>query len=1147
MILCPFSGRLPQFLDRQLGEEASQEIVLHVEDCPFCIEELERLTASDGKALPLPPVRLGDSTGPDSAPTANGELPAIPGYLRLRVLRRGGQSIVYLADDARLPRRVALKMIRAGSGAGPRDLARFRIEMEAHVRLQHPNIIPIYQVGEYQDQPFFTEEYANGGSLKDRLKDGLPPPRDAARLVETLARAIHYAHQRGVLHRDLKPANVLLQDVTTRDPKGQEDQRTEQWDPKTQRSATLPRPPSCLAWVTATPKITDFGLAKFLDAEPDQTCVSRKYEVLGTARYMAPEQAAGKVSEVGTLTDVYGLGAVLYEVLTGHAPFEGASDEEILSKVRSDGEVPPPPRRWRREVPADLELICLKCLEKEPARRYASAGQLADELGRFLRGEALAYTRRVGPGERLWRWCRRNPSLAAVGVLAVSLLVAVTALSLGWAVHARHANLRMQEQLAERHFDLALADCERGEVGFGVLGMARSLETAPDSATDLCRTLRASLSAWRSQLLPLTDCRPATGKLLAFDPDGLTVWVADGPAVCRRLISTGEPVGAALPHDSAVRAVASSQDGDVVLTLAGQTVRLWDSATGKPGPSIKPPGVIDAVALSPDGQTVLTAIPRDGQSKPTIRRWDARTGEELVPSYHYENTAPPALALSPDGRTLLATQQGAIYSWDVATGKPLGPLPIHRGLYSALAYAPDGRRLLTGSRNYTAQLWDINTGRPLARTLYHGGPVQSVAWSRDGQSLFTADTSPAIRVWAVEEGPLPARVFPHDNPVRTVAISPDGQLIAAGTTGDHAGTVRLWNKAQGTLLREMPHDVGVAVVLFSPDGRSLVTADCWISAPSSVRLWDCASGEQKVAPLRHGKCAHALAFTPDGRLLVGGSYDGNVDIWDAASGAPRDKLAHGEQVLALALDSQGKRMVTGSSDGMAGVWDLHTLRLLGECLPHRKAVRAVAFSPQGDRVLTASDDGTARLWDAASCQPVGRPMEHGGDVWVARFSPNGRRILTGSLDGTGRLWDAATGEPLGKPLAHDDQVWAAAFSPDGHWVATASWDGTGRLWDAATGRPLGPPLPHTDKVWAIAFDPQSQMLLTGAEDNQARLWRIPAPLEGSVERVVLWAQVLTGMELDAGGGSHVLDTQTWQQRRQQLALQDPRQSSAPNQ
>jgi WD40 repeat protein/serine/threonine protein kinase len=1105
----------------------------------------------------------GESTGPFTPIAARSGLKRLGDYRILREIGHGGMGVVYEAEQVSLDRHVALKVLPAAGLMNPTFLERFRREAKAAARLHYTNIVPVFGVGETGDSHFYAMQFIQGQSLDQVLSDvrrlrkhsgfeagmdgqpltipessvaqglltgrfemppavGLdksesrtttaqpPTPAEAksasglsaggseaqyfhsvARVGLQAAGALAYAHRQGIVHRDIKPSNLLLDKQGT-------------------------------VW------ITDFGLAKAEGADE----LTQTGDIVGTVRFMAPERFDGQSLPQ---SDIYSLGLTLYEMLTLRPAFHDTNRERLIKKVLHEPAVPP--RKLDSHIPRDMETIVLKCLCKDAADRYATAEDLGEDLQRFLADQTIL-ARRTGPVEHLRRWCRHNPALAAACGLAASLLVAVTTLSLGWGVHARHTSLRMQEQLAERHFDLALADCQRGEVGLGMLGLARGLETAPKGATDLCRTLRASLAAWQSKLLPLTDCRPATGKVVAFDPDGLSVWVADGSAACRRLISTGETVSAPLPHDSEVKAVATCQDGPVVLTLAGENVRLWDSVTGKVGQRISPPGVIQAVALSPDGRTVFTAIWPPDPLKPTIQSWDAQTGEKLARSYPYQITKFPALAVSPDGRTLLATQDGAICSWEVKTGKSLGPLPIHRGLYSALAYAPNGRLLLTGSRNNTVQLWDINTGRPQAPTLYHGRPLQSVAWSRDGRSFFTADTSPTIRTWAVEEGPLPARRFPHANPPRAIAISPDGRTIATGTTGNHAGTVSLWSKAEGTLLQEMPHNVGVAVVLFSPDGLSLVTADWWLSRRSSVRFWDCASGTQKGAPLRKGKWAHAMAFTPDGRLLVAGTYDGTIEIWDAASGASRGELPLGPPVLALALDSQGKRMVTGSSDGIARVWDLDPLRLRGECQPHGKGIRAVAFSPQGDRVLTASEDGSARLWDAATCQPLGRPLEHGGSVWVATFSPDGRRILTGSLDGTGRLWDAATGEPVGKPLAHDDEVRAVAFSPDGHWMATASWDGTARLWDAVTGRPLGPPLRHAGKVWAIAFDPQSQMLLTGAEDRQARLWRIPDPLEGSVERVVLWAQVLTGMELDAGGGIHVLDPQSWQQRRQQLDLRN---------
>jgi WD40 repeat protein/tRNA A-37 threonylcarbamoyl transferase component Bud32 len=1033
----------------------------------------------------------------------DGPYPTIPGYEILGKLGIGAQGVVYKARQVKAERVVALKMILSSRDTSPEARLRFQIEAEAVARLAHPNVVRLYEVDEQDGLPFFSLEYCPGGNLKQKWASQPQPPREAAALLEKLAQAVAAAHAQGLVHRDLKPANVLL---------GED----------------------------GTPKIADFGLARRLEGGADLT---QTWAVMGTPAYMAPEQAAGQANLAGPAADIYSLGVLLYEALTGRVPFRARKAAEMRELVLT--QEPPPPRKLQAKVPADLETICLKCLQKEPGQRYQSAGALAEDLRLFLEDRPLRWARPVGRLERLARWCRRNPALAAAGGLAIVLLLTIMAVSVGWAIDAsqrgenlrgalatsEHERRRAQEQLAERSFDRALVECERGDVGLGLLWMARSLETAPEGAEDLRGALRASLAGWRSRLFALTDCHPGAGKILAFDPDGRTAWAAepDG-SVRRRVLATGEPVGLPLSHDSKVTAVAVSQDGNFVLTAAGPVARLWEVATGKLGPTFHPPGALDAIALSPDGQTVLTADrPREAAGPPTtIRLWDARSGRQFTQTCRCEGLL-VALALSPEGRTLLAAEgtDGAICSWDVATGNSLGPLPVPRGGYRALAYSPDGQSLLTGSRGQTARLWDVGTGRPLGPPLYHGAEVHAVAFRRDGRTLLTADARNTVRTWAVAHGPSPASVLAHDRAVRTVAISPDGQTVATGSFDRKA---RLWSTRSGAQLRELPHEAAVAVVLFSPDGRTLLTAD-W---KDSVRLWDTASGQRKGEPLQHRKWAHALAFSVRGHLVVTGSYDGTARIWDAVTGAPLATFRHGDGVVAVAFDPEGTRVLTGGTDGTAQVWDLATGQRLGEPLRHRGTVRAVAFNREGDRALTASVDGTARLWDAATGQPRGQPMPHGGEVWVAAFSPDGRRIVTGSWDGTARLWDAATGQPRGQPLAHGDQVWAVAFSPDSRWVVTGSWDGTARLWDAATGRPLGPRLPHPGKVWAVAFGAGNRMVLTGSEDGKARLWQMPAPLEGPVKRVVLWAQVLTGMELDADGGVHVLDPQTWQQRRQKL-------------
>jgi serine/threonine protein kinase len=308
-------------------------------------------------------------------------VPQFPGYEILEEVGRGGMGVVFKARDVRLNRLVALKVLRSGEYAGGEEVSRFRLEAEAVARLQHPNIVGVYEVGEAEGRPFFAMEYVDGGNLSQRL-DGSPlPPDQAARLVAVLAQAMHYAHERGVVHRDLKPANVLL----TADD--------------------------------GTPKITDFGLAKRLNEAALQTQTG---QVLGTPSYMAPEQAAGRARDVGPATDVYALGSMLYELLTGRPPFKGETPMDTLAQVMSVD--PLPPSRLQPKCPRDLETICLKCLQKEPSRRYTRAQDLAVDLHRFLEGEPIR-ARRVGPAERAWKWVKRHPAVALLVALLLATLI----------------------------------------------------------------------------------------------------------------------------------------------------------------------------------------------------------------------------------------------------------------------------------------------------------------------------------------------------------------------------------------------------------------------------------------------------------------------------------------------------------------------------------------------------------------------------------------------------------------------------------------------------------------------------------------------------------------------------------------------------
>jgi hypothetical protein len=496
---------------RQAGQSLSAEQLCR--DCPELLPALrERLQALGAMNAVLATEQAATIAGrpndsqrttasvadpPPATHHAGGDtLPGIPGYEILRELGRGGMGVVYLARQAGLERMVALKMLLAGRHAAASERARFKAEVEAIARLQHPNLVQVFEVGEYDGHPFFSMEYLDGGNLEDRIGARPQPARQAAQLVEVLACAIHAAHERGVIHRDLKPANVLL----------------------VRSDARHGVPPSSVGADASghfQPKISDFGLAKRLDVSSGPTL---SQHVLGTPGYMAPEQAAGRSKHVGPGTDVYALGAILYQLLTGRPPFEGESALDVIRQVELED--PVPPRRLQASVPVDLETICLKCLQKQPAQRFASAAALADDLRRFLAGEPIR-ARHIGWWGRLAKWARRRP--AAAGLIAVSTLAVVVALAAAWWFNQRLATELESSHQSRRQTLAAKRDLEQAlvrQVAEGLDGDLRQLEMVPQAmAALLARRARwdeAELEAWTCSLVD-KDKR-VFGICIAFEP-----------------------------------------------------------------------------------------------------------------------------------------------------------------------------------------------------------------------------------------------------------------------------------------------------------------------------------------------------------------------------------------------------------------------------------------------------------------------------------------------------------------------------------------------------------------------------------------------------------------------------------------------------
>jgi WD40 repeat protein len=1147
---CPLLADLERFVLGQTTAGETDQLEGHVAHCARCAETIARLSTEDplegavraasvaiedsdrvlvadliGKLKrlrpmirPVPTSTVTSQSAREllSPPEGPGEIGRLGSYRILAVLGAGGMGIVYRAEQVRPRRQVALKLSLASAHSGRQ--ARSRLEPEMIAGLQHPNIVPVYEVGEHQGHPYFTMELMEGGSLAGKLAVAPLTARAAAELVRTLAGAVHFAHERGFIHRDLKPANVLLS-FSRKD-----------------------RGPGGLGG--AIPKISDFGLAKHILGEGDTeepACRTESGAILGTPGYMAPEQAGGRSQGIGRAADVYSLGAILYECLTGRPPFNAATVLETLNQVRS--QEPVSPARLQPDVPRDLETICLKCLEKDPSRRYGSAADLAEDLGRFLRGETIL-ARPIGWPERLWRWYRRNPVIAGLGLAAALFLIVGTLVSAYFALeeNARAREARDNAETAKRarkdaQRESALLALERGrhlaeqgEGGRGLLWLARSLELATETEDrELARAIRMNLASVAGRLHTLRQVLPAGSSHMThclFTPDGKKVWVRSYGKNEVRLwdAASGQPGPELRLDQPAGHALALSSDGKVLFTGGELQSRLWDTATNRPRepPLQHPTGArnVRCAAFRPDGRMLAT-----GHNGGSICLWDAATGG-LRAAWQGHPHEVLGVAFSPDGKTLATGNytEATLRLWNADTGQPLGkPIP-QGGQVFALTWNPDGQTILVGNAMGTAQFWDGATGLRRGLPLAHRSTVFSATFSRDGQIIATGSSDRTARLWETGTRQPVGNLLPHPGTVCSLDLRPDGNVLA---TASEDGPVRIWQLAPRIVL---PHRSWVYSATFSPDGRTAFTG----CADHTVQRWEVSTGK-KGDPCTVPDGVRAVAVHPDGQAFFAGCNYGQV--WRrelSPSNTGRVLCSHPHEILALTVSPNGCTVATGGTDGTARLWDAATGQSRSGPLRHDGEVTAVAFSRDGHTVLTASKDKTARLWDVATGRPQGTPLPHPDEVVAVAFHPDGSRMFTAGRDSGIHIWDAATQQPIGKPLALEHSVTSMALSPDGRTLLVGSNLGMAQLFDLATALPLGTSFSHGQAVRAVAFSPDGRTALTTSQDTTARLWEVPPPVEGDLERIGLWAQVISGLELKADRMVSILDAPTWQQRRQRL-------------
>lgn len=1036
---CPDCGQ-------RLPEDALEGV------CPVC---------SLRSALKFGPASTGPQPHDPVSSTASPLVRDFGDYELLEEIARGGMGIVYKARQKSLDRIVALKLLLFGSQASPEFAQRFRAEAVLAASLQHPNIVAIHEVGACEGQQFFVMDYVQGPSLARLVGHQPLPARRAAGYLKIVAKAIHYAHERGILHRDLKPSNVLI-------------------DAHDQ------------------PRVTDFGLARRLAGDSQVTLTG---QVLGSPNYIPPEQALGRRGKVSRQSDVYALGAMLYHLLTGRPPFQGETLTDTLQQVLNTEPLAP---RWLSpSVPRDLETICLKCLEKEPARRYATAQALAKELDRFLNGQPVL-ARPIGRTGKVWRWCRRQPVRAGLIAALVVVFVTGTAVALWQWRSARASALSALREVYAGDMKLAQRSIEDGSMG-------RALELLdkhrPARKGDLDFRSWEWRHLWglcRSDELATISRMTGAIRRVEFSLDGKTLAAADEGGNIHFLDVISRRESGWLPAKGWGRAMAlAPREGYLAFGNTGTNgqaeICLWDMTARRLIAVIPQPSRVNKMAFSPDGKLLATY-----HQESMAALWEMPSGKLVtnIPASDAINGDLRTPAFSPDGATLALGEMGGhirLIKWRTGEeSKPI-PSPSEDGYgVGALAFSPDGRMLAAGYgySDSIIRLWDAVTGALVGELKGHKGWVCALIFSSDGRTLFSASEDQTIRAWDVATRHELGSFQGHTDGVTGLALSPDGKTLASCAED---GTIRTWDpqappRHHGSIV--LPGRTGPVGAAFTADSRRVVTA----SRTDLVSIWEAATGKPIETIPALGTNNLAVALSPKDRLLVIGGYEGDITVWDLGGqrvvrrlmAQPRIPIYwlhffdEGESLISLATllhrqvalqrwevatwkekpfkpidvdwavslaqSPDNRFWLIGSLRGGANVWSCATATLEHSFTPQAGSTFSVAFSPDG-RHLAAVVQGAAQVWEAGTYREEAALQPYANSVVGVVFSPDSRRLVTGMFLGGAlkdklAFWDFESQRELLSLRGHGSFVMRPEFSPDGNTLLATSWEGIVELWHA---------------------------------------------------------------------------------------------------
>lgn len=1107
---------LEALVDQQLkkNEGDTQKSLRQLSSIGSALEDLQTI---DGSDLQKSLIAIGQASHSEGAATQ----PAFSHDVRFRKLRphaKGGLGEVFIATDTELGREVALKEIQDRAARSSEAIARFVKEAEVTGKLEHPNIVPVYGLGHYADgRPFYAMKFIQGDSLQEAIRqfhaERLDDHARNLKLRTLLQRfidvchAIHFAHSRGVLHRDLKPGNIMIGKY----------------------GETL---------------VVDWGLAKLLGESEDlstkeipavqsgsQHHPTQTGVTIGTPNFMPPEQAAGEIEKLDATSDVYSLGATLYVLLTGDAPFQGGDLGVMLQQVQR-GKFSPPRKKDQR-IPQPLEAICLQAMQREQTARYATAEELARDIEKWLADEPVsAYREPIVMQAR--RWMRKHQT-ATVSTLVLLLTTAI-ALGIGFgAVQSEQEKTKQAladaldaKEEATRQQKLAETAEGRAKRERALAIEARDAEAlqrdrAESEKWEADRLLYASRiktadAAWRlgNRKLAWRNLEDAQWDLRGWEHDYLYSKFLHGRG---RLRGHNGEIGAVAIHPNGTH-VVSSRGGFMSFNQA----IVWTLTQVSTVPYGYETHVISPVSLA----APLPIVPDDPESLRIIR----------------EATSPNVLdvAYSPDGeRIVMGIQDGSVRIYDATTGKNVSIREGHNAGVNVVRYCNNGDWIVSASRDATLKVWDAEKGEELRTLEGHVGPVQSMEVAEDGSKAVSCSGASVI-VWDLDEGKALTSLRDNsDLEVNCVAFTQDGASIVCGCVG---GSMEIWNLETGELNRTLlGHAGSVNDVACFPDGLRIISA----SDDKTARIWELSTGRILKSISGHDGPLSSVAIGREGKLVVSGGADGEVHLWELA------RLDQAHQVLAdvdyrflkpngmllgesgnlvwpvetevISKDEQELRKLleSGHADTIdrvcfnaAGsllascrinvikVWDAETNELLHTFSEQAERIVALEFMPDREAILTQDSEGVVRIRDPASGELL---FEASGHKFASRglaVSPDGKWVATSGNEGlsTEGFWgyailirDTRTGEIVHRLPAHTHSIDDLAFSADGELLASASTDKSAKIWDVATGRLLKTLSGHAEGVTAVGFHPAGKRLVTSGFDQTLKVWDVASGRE----------------------------------------------------